>query len=128
MFVNSEAISDVTLVLGPENRSESLAKKAVSFKNNLSTAKIFHVVTRLKIPFYPYQPTLAAMKFFSCVLFLFFSFFFFLSLVRSSSKPQNIQISLYVKLLSCKRNFVSRNVFWLLLRKPPKNNFLSGLS
>ena len=40
MFVpNFEIISRVTLVLGPENRPESLALKAVSFKNGLSTVK-----------------------------------------------------------------------------------------
>ena len=40
MFVpNFEAINHVTLVLGHENRPESLAQKAVSIKNGLSTAK-----------------------------------------------------------------------------------------
>ena len=40
MFVpNFEAISHVTLVLEPENRRASLAYKAVSVKNGLSTAK-----------------------------------------------------------------------------------------
>ena len=36
---NFEAIDHVTEVLGPENRPESLAYKAVSFKNGLSAAK-----------------------------------------------------------------------------------------
>ena len=40
MFVsNFEAISHVTLVLGPENRPESLSQKAVLFKNGLSVVK-----------------------------------------------------------------------------------------
>ena len=41
MFLpNFEAIGDVTLVLEPEIRPASLAQKAVSVKNGLSTAKI----------------------------------------------------------------------------------------
>ena len=40
MFVpNFEAMGHVTLVVGPENRPASLAQKAVSVKNGLSTAK-----------------------------------------------------------------------------------------
>ena len=40
MFVsNFDAIGHVTLVLGPENRPASLAYKAISVKNGLSTAK-----------------------------------------------------------------------------------------
>ena len=40
MFVrNFDAIGHVTSVLGPENRPASLALKAVSVKNGLSTAK-----------------------------------------------------------------------------------------
>ena len=40
MFVpNFEAIGHVTLVLEPESRPASLAQKAVSVKNDLSTAK-----------------------------------------------------------------------------------------
>ena len=40
MFVpNFEAVGHVTLILGPENRPASLASKAVSVKNGLSTAK-----------------------------------------------------------------------------------------
>ena len=40
MFVpNFDAISHVTLGLGPQNRPESLAQKAVLFKNGSSTAK-----------------------------------------------------------------------------------------
>ena len=40
MFVpNFKAIGHVTLVLEPENRPASLAYKAVSVKNGLSTAK-----------------------------------------------------------------------------------------
>ena len=36
---NFEAIGHVTLILGPESRPETLAEKAVLFKNGLSTAK-----------------------------------------------------------------------------------------
>ena len=40
LFVpNFKAIGHVTLVLEDENRLASLAQKAVSFKNGLSTAK-----------------------------------------------------------------------------------------
>ena len=40
MFVsNFEAIDHVTSVLEPENRPTTLAQKAVSVKNGLSTAK-----------------------------------------------------------------------------------------
>ena len=42
MFVsNFEAVGHVTLVLEPENRTESLASKAVLFENGLSTVKNF---------------------------------------------------------------------------------------
>ena len=81
---NFEAISHMTLVLGPENCPKNLAKKAVSFKNGLSTAKIFHMVICRKIPFHHNQPTFGRDEIF---------FFFFLILERSSSpKPQNIEV------------------------------------
>ena len=58
MFVpHFEAIAHVSLVLEPENRPARLASKAVSVKNGLSTAKTFHKVICLKIPFHPNQPT-----------------------------------------------------------------------
>ena len=61
-------------------------------------------------------------------LFLSFSFFFFLNFVRSSSpKPQNTEINFFVKLLSCKRTFVSRNFFWPLPRKPTQSQFFELL-
>ena len=72
MFVhNFEAIGHVTSVLEPENRPASLAQKAVSVKNGLSTAKIFHRVICLKIPFHPNQPTFGRDE----VYFFFFPFF-----------------------------------------------------
>ena len=63
----------MTLVLGFENRPESLAKKAVSFKNGLSSLrqKIFHTIIGLNIPFYPNQPTVGRNE-------VFFLLFFFL--------------------------------------------------
>ena len=73
MFVLSfEAIGHVTSVLEPESRPASLAQKAVSVKNDLSTAKIFHRVVCLKIPFHPNQSTFGRDE----VYFFFFSFFF----------------------------------------------------
>ena len=77
---NFEANSHVTSILGPENRPKSLAQKAVSFKNGLSTAKKYF--TRLdlclNILFYSYQPTFGYDEAFS-----FFHFFPFLFLVSS---------------------------------------------
>ena len=72
-----EAMSLVTSVLGSENHFKNLVYKAVLLKTGLNTAKIFHrVIIRLKIPFYPYQPTSGHDEFFSffflsksCVLF-----------------------------------------------------------
>ena len=69
MFVlNFEAIGHVTSVVEPENRTASLAEKAVSVKNRLITAKIFHMVVCLKIPFHPNQSTFGRDE-------VFFSFF-----------------------------------------------------
>ena len=73
----------------------------------------------LRYPFIPTNPLLAAMRFF--LFFSVFFLFFFLNFVRSSSlKPQNIEICFYVKLLSCKCNFVSRNFFGHFHRELPK--------
>ena len=82
MFIpNFEAISHMTLVLGPENCPKNLAKKAVSFKNG---KKYFTWLYAFKIPFHPNQPTFERDEIF---------FFFFLNLERSSSpKPQNIEV------------------------------------
>ena len=66
--LNFEAIGHMTLILEPENRPASLAYKSVSVKNGLSTAKIFHVVVCLKLPFHPNQPTFGRDE----VYFLFF--------------------------------------------------------
>ena len=90
MFVpNFEAIGHVTLVLEPENRSASLALKAVSVKNGFKYGKKYFIwLYVLRYPFIPTNLLLAAMSFFS-----FFSLFFFLIFVRfSSPKPQNIEI------------------------------------
>ena len=93
MFVhNFEGLSHVTLVLEPDNRPASLAQKAISVKNGLSTAKnISHGCSLcLKIPFHPNQPTFGRdeVDFF----FLFFFFFFLIFVCSSSSKSQNIEI------------------------------------
>ena len=80
-------------VLGPKNRHESLAQKAVSIKNGLKFGKkYFTRLCVLKYPFIPINALLAAMSF-----FFIFSRFSFLNLVyrtlRSSSpKPQNIEM------------------------------------
>ena len=59
MFVpNFEAIGRVTLVLGPENLPESLAEKAVSINNALSTPKnISQDYTYMSYLFIPTNPT-----------------------------------------------------------------------
>ena len=66
-------MSHATSVLGPENHLESLVQKVVLFKNGLNTAKN-------RYPFIPTNPFLATIS------------FFFLNLVRSSPKPQHIEI------------------------------------
>ena len=54
MFVlNFESISRMTLVLRPEKLPRKTGIKAVPFKNDLSMAKIFHMVICLNIPFHP---------------------------------------------------------------------------
>ena len=64
-------MSHVALVLGPKNHLESLVLKAFFFKNGMNTANLFCMLYLcLKIPFHPYQPTLAVMT---------FSSFFFLA-------------------------------------------------
>ena len=71
MFVpHLEAIGRVTSVLGPENRPASLAQKAVSVKNGLSTTKNISYGSILRHPFIPTNPLLAAMR-----LISFFPFF-----------------------------------------------------
>ena len=63
---NFEAISHMTLVLGPKNCPKNLAKKAVSLNNGLSTAKnISHDYMSLRYPFIPTNPLSDAMRFFS---------------------------------------------------------------
>ena len=66
MFVpNFEEIGRVTLVLEPENRRASLAEKAVSVKNGLSTVKniSFGCISSDTLSSQP-NPLLAAMRFF----------------------------------------------------------------
>ena len=94
---------------------------------------ISHGYISIKIPFHPHQLTFNRNEFFflSFCIFVFLPFFFFLNLVRSFSKPQNIEIKFCVMLLSCKRSFVSRNFLGPLLQKPSrngvsKNQFLNG--
>ena len=76
MFVpNFEAISHVTLVLGPENHLKSLVQKVVSLFYLTGLQYV------LRYSFILTNPLLATM-----------SFFFFSNLVRCSSKPQHIEI------------------------------------
>ena len=53
--------------------------------------KIFHTIIFVKIPFHPNQSTFGRDEVFS-LFFSFLSFFFYLIFVRSSPKPQNIEI------------------------------------
>ena len=63
-------------------------KSGLSQKRFKYGKKIFHRVVCLKIPFHPNQPTFGRnVRFIS-----FFSFFLFLIFVRSSPKPQHIEI------------------------------------
>ena len=87
---NFEEIGHVTLIFRTQKPPQKFGEKAAPFKNGLSTAKIFHMVTCLAILFHSYQRTFGRDEFFS--LFMFFSFIFCLNLVRSSPKPQNIEI------------------------------------
>ena len=74
----------MTLVLEPENRHASLAKRSQS-KTAQVRQKIFRMVVCLKIPFHPNQPTFGRDE----VYF----FLFFLIFVRSfSPKPHDIEI------------------------------------
>ena len=87
MFVpNFEAISQVTFVIGFENRPKSWPQKAFHSKIDQVRQNIFHMVICFVIPFKPYQPTFGHDKLF------FFFLFFFLNIVLSSSKPQNIEV------------------------------------
>ena len=93
-------------------------KSGLSQKRLKYGKKYFHIC--LKIPFHPSQPTFGRDEVYF-FFFSFFSFFFFLNFVRSSSpKPQHIKSNFCVKLLSCKRNFFSRNFLGQLQRELPK--------
>ena len=59
------------LVLGSENRPESLTKKGFYSKTAEMWQKIFHmVILRLMIPFSPYQPTFGRNEVFFVFFFL----------------------------------------------------------
>ena len=75
---NFEAIGHVTLVLEPENRPASSAKKRSQSKTAEVRQKIFHRVICLKTPFHPNQSTFDRdeVYFFFFLFFLFFPFFF----------------------------------------------------
>ena len=71
----------------------------------------------LRHPFIPTNPLLAAMSFF----FPFFSFFFFLNFVRSSSpKPQHIEIQFLCKVVELQTPFFLPKFLGQLHREPPQ--------
>ena len=82
----------MTLILEPETATKVWRKKRSQSKTAEVRQICFTRLDVLKYPFIPTNPLLAAMRFF-CLFLLFFPFFFFLNLVRSSSpKPQNMEI------------------------------------
>ena len=128
MFVpNFEAIDRVTLISKPENSQKFGVRSSLSQKRLKYGKKYFMGLCALKYRFIPTNPLLATMRF-----FLFF--FPFLNLMHSSSpKPRNSEIYFYVKLLGCKRNFVSQKFLGRLPQELPQNwpqkiNFLNGSS
>ena len=86
-----------------------------------------------RYPFISNNPLLAAMRFIS-FFFLFFSCFFFVNFVRSSSpKPQHIEIYLLCQVVELQMQFFLRKFFGATPPRtpqngPPKMNFLNGLS
>ena len=112
-------------------------KSDLSQKGLKYSKKYFIWLYVLRYPFIPTKPLLVATRFFFPVLFLFcsfFSFFFFLNFVRSSSpKPQNIEIQFLCKVVELQMQFFLPKVFRATPPGPPKmgpqkNNFLYGLS
>ena len=90
---NLEAIGHVTLVSEPENRPASWRKKPFQSKTAEVRQKIFHMVECLKMSFHLNQSTFGHDEIYFLFSFFFLLFpFFFLIFVRSSSKPQNIEI------------------------------------
>ena len=71
------------------------------------------MVTCLKIPFHPYQPTFGRDE-------SFFFFFFFLNFVRSSPQPQNIKIQFLCKIVELQTQFCLPKFFLVTPRDPPK--------
>ena len=123
MFVsNFEAIGHVTLVLGPKYRPASLHTKAVSLKNGLKyDIKYFTRLYVLSYLFIATNSLLAAMRFFSYFssVSLFFSSYILYALFLLNHKTS--KSNFLVKLFSCKRNFVSRNILGPLPWEPSQN-------
>ena len=122
MFVsNFEAIDFVTLDLGPKNRPASLAyKSGLTQKRPKYDIKYF---TRLHVLSYLFIATnslLAAMRFFLIFpLFFFFSSYILYALFLLNHKTS--KSNFFVKLFSCKRNFISRNILGPLPWEPSQN-------
>ena len=70
-----------------------------------------------RYPFIPTNPLLAAMRFIS----FFFSFFFFLIFVRSSSKPQNMEIYFLCKVVELQMQFFFPKFFGATPPETPQN-------
>ena len=105
MFIPSfEAKNHVFRFWNPKIVRKVWRKKRSHSKMANVRQKIFHMVIYLKIPFHLCtNPLLAAMGFF---FFSLLSWYAFLLLNQKTSKS-----NFCVKLLSCKRNFVSQNFF-----------------
>ena len=123
---NFEAIGHVTSVLEPEKRPASLALKSGFSQKRLKYGKKYFIWLYVsRYPFIPTNPLLAAMRFISFFFFFFFSFFFFFlpkfCTLFFSYNHKTWKSNFCVKLLSCKRNFFSRNFLGQLSREPPRN-------
>ena len=65
--------------------------------------------------------------------FFLFSFFFYLNLVRSSSKQQNLEIYFLCKVVKLQKQFCLPKIFGATLPEPPQNgvqniDFFNGSS
>ena len=96
-------------------------KRGLSQKRLKYGKKYFIWLYVLRYPFIPTNPLLAAMRFISFLFFLpnFCTLF--------SLNHKALKFNFCVKLLSCKRNFFSRNFLGQLHRNPPKNPFFERL-
>ena len=120
---NFQAIALMTLILG--HTAIKLWRKNRSHSETAQVRqKIFHLVVCLRYPFIPTNSLLTAMSF--------FPFFSSEILYAVLLKQKTLKSKFCVKLLSCKRNFVSWKFFGPLPQEhlqngAPKNQFFKRL-